>query len=130
MLEKHRHTVSSLGGEPFPAALNEPLPCRPPPDPLQRCLFLLSGPERNGNVSVSAASMARPLGSHREKPERYDSRRTDTVQSQSAGTLQDSHCDWRFKDSGYATLPGSDGARDLRRYRVIGRERQRPIAPA
>src|SRR5688572_24421753 len=60
MLEKQRHTVSSLRGEPLPAALNGPLPCRPPPDPLQSCLFLPSGPERNRNVSLSAASMVRP----------------------------------------------------------------------
>jgi hypothetical protein len=31
MLEKHRNTVSSLRGEPLLAALNGPLPCRPPP---------------------------------------------------------------------------------------------------
>src|ERR687892_220556 len=66
MLEKHRHTVSSLRGEAFLAALNGPLPCRPPPDPLQRCLFLRSGPERNLNVSLSAASMARPSARRRE----------------------------------------------------------------
>jgi hypothetical protein len=60
MLEKDRHTVSSLRGKPLPAALNGPLPCRPPPEPLQRCLFLPLGPERNLNVSLSAASMARP----------------------------------------------------------------------
>src|SRR5688500_13709494 len=60
ILEKHRHTVSSLRGEPFPAALNGPLPCRLPPDPLRSCLFLPPGAERNRNVSLSAASMARP----------------------------------------------------------------------
>jgi hypothetical protein len=31
MLEKQRHTLSSLRGEPVPAALNGPLTCRPPP---------------------------------------------------------------------------------------------------
>src|SRR5918996_4405529 len=66
MLEKRVHTVSSLRGEPFPAALNGPLPCRPPPNPLQRCLFLRSGPERNLNVSLSAASMVRPSARRRE----------------------------------------------------------------
>src|SRR5688500_2113934 len=69
MLTEHRDTVSSLRGEPFPAALNGPLPCRPPPDPLQKCLFLPSGPDRNSNVSLNAASMARPSapGAPREK---------------------------------------------------------------
>jgi hypothetical protein len=67
MLEEHRHIVSSLRGKPLPAALNGPLPCRPPPDPLQRCLFLPLEPERNRNVSLSAASMARPLGSEERK---------------------------------------------------------------
>ena len=66
MLEKRRHTVASLRGEPFPAALNGLLPYRPPPDPPQRCLFLPSGPERNLNVSLSAASMVRPSARRRE----------------------------------------------------------------
>src|SRR5688572_23483388 len=130
MLEKQRHTVSSLRGEPFPAALNGPLPCRPPPDPLQSCCFLPLGPERNRNVSLSAASMARPSARRREKPGRCESRRTETLRSQRAGTLQVGHRDWRFKDSGYATLPGSNGGKDLRTVGVIGPERQRPIAPA
>jgi hypothetical protein len=107
-------TVSSLRGKPLPAALNGPLPCRPSPDPLQRCLFLPLGPERTRNVSLSAASMARP-SARTEK-----SRRTETVRCQRAGTLQGIHRDWRFKDSGYATLPGSDGERDLRRHSVFG----------
>jgi hypothetical protein len=115
MPEKHRHAVSSLRGEPFPAALNGPLPCRPPPDPLQSCLSLTSGPERNRNVSLSAASMARPSARRREKPGRYESRRTEKIRSQRAGTWQVGHRDWRFKDSGYATLPGSNGKRDLRK---------------
>jgi hypothetical protein len=130
MLEKRRHTVSSLRGKPFPAALNGPLPCRPPPDPLQRCLFLPSGPERNLNVSLSAASMAPPSARRREKPGRYESRRTEIVRCQRAGTLQVGHRNWRFKDSGYTYLPGSNGERDLRKVGVIGRGRQRPIAPA
>src|SRR5918996_253814 len=78
MLEKHRHTVSSLRGEAFLAALNGPLPCRPPPDPLQRCLLLPSGPERNLNVSSERGLLGSPLGSEARKPGRYGSRRTET----------------------------------------------------
>ena len=126
MLEKRVHTVSSLRGEPFPAALNGPLPCRPPPDPLQRCLFLPSGPERNVNVSLSAASMAHPSARRKEKPGRYESRRTETLRCQRAGTWQGSHCDLALEYSGYAYLPGSNGARDLRRLGVIG-ERGRDL---
>jgi hypothetical protein len=72
MLEKHQQTVFTLRDEPSSAALNKPLPCRPPPDPLQRCLFFLSGPERKLNLPVSAASMARPSGRKKEKLGRYD----------------------------------------------------------
>jgi len=68
MLEKDRHTVSSLRGEPFAAALNGPVPCRPPPDPLQGCLFLLSGPERNRKVSDERGLHGSPLGWGGEKP--------------------------------------------------------------
>src|ERR687892_1739240 len=66
MLEKRDTLSQAFGGEPFPATLNGPLPCRPPPDPPRRCLFLPSGPERNVNVSLSAASMARPSARRRE----------------------------------------------------------------
>jgi hypothetical protein len=53
--------------------------------------------------------MARPLGSQREKPGRYESRRTETY-----GIKEEGHCrlatvTWRLKDSGYAYLPGSNG---------------------
>jgi hypothetical protein len=67
MLENHRHILPSLRGKPFSAALNGPLPCRPPPDPLQDCLFLLSGPERKLNGSVSGALNGSALGSGGEK---------------------------------------------------------------
>jgi hypothetical protein len=120
MLEKHRQTVLSLQGEPFPAALNKSLPCRPPPDPLQSCLFLPSEPERNLNVSLSAASMARP--SARTGKSRAD---TKAGAPRPYGIKEEGHCrltavTWRFKDSGYAYLPGSNRERDLRRLGVIG----------
>jgi hypothetical protein len=46
------------------------------------------------------------------------------------GVKEEGHCSlatatWRLKDSGYATLPGSNGERDLRRLGVIGRERHK-----
>jgi hypothetical protein len=93
MLEKHRHTVSSLRGEPFLAALNGPLPCRPPPDPLQSRLFLPSGPERKLNVSLERGLHGSPLGSQERKPGRYESRRTETLRYRRAGTLQVSRRD-------------------------------------
>ena len=107
MLEKRRHTVSSLRGEPFPAALNGPLPRRPPPDPLQRCLFLPSGPERNINVSLSAASMACPSARRKEKPGRYESRHTEKLRCHRGETWQGSHRDLRLEYSGYVYLLGS-----------------------
>jgi hypothetical protein len=70
--------------------------------------------------------MARPSAPRRSeerKPRRYESRRTETVRCQRAGTLQVGHRDWRFKDSGYATLPGSDGKEISEKLIVIGRER-------
>jgi hypothetical protein len=116
-----RHTVSSLRGEPLPAALNGPLPCRPPPDPLQSCLFLPSGPERKLNVSLSAASMARPsalrqLGGEKSR----------------GGTKAGTPRPYRVKEQGHGRLTTATGAskiqgtstcrveRDLRRLGVIG----------
>jgi hypothetical protein len=86
----------------------------------------MPGPERKRNVSLSAASMARASGVRREKP-------GDTKAG--APRVMEGHCrlatvTWRFKDSGYATLLGSNRFRDLSKLSVIGRERQRPIAPA
>jgi hypothetical protein len=109
MLEKRRHIVSSLRGKPLPAALNGPLPCRPPPDPLQRCLFLPLGPERNRNVSLSAASMARP--SARTEKSRSDAK---AGAPRPYGIKEEgSHCDLALKRLGYAYLPGSKGERDV-----------------
>jgi hypothetical protein len=72
--------------------------------------------------------MARP--SARTEKSRSDTKagapRPYGVKEQGHGRFN--HRDWRFKDSEYPTLPGSDGERDLRRHSVIGRER--PIAPA
>jgi hypothetical protein len=109
MLQKHRHTVSSLRGEPFLAALNKSLPCRPPPDLLQSCLFLRSGPERKLNVSQSAPPRLAPRLT-REKS------RGDTTAGAPTryGVKEQGHCrlatvPWRLKNSGYAYLPGSNG---------------------
>src|SRR5918996_2516223 len=107
MLEKRRHTVSSLRGKPFPAALNGPLPCRPPPDPLQRCLLLPSGPEQNLNVSSERGLHGSSLGSEARKPGRYGSRRTEKLRCQRGGTPQDNHRDLALEYSGYAYLLGS-----------------------
>jgi hypothetical protein len=126
MLAKHEQTVSSLRGNPLPAALNGPLPWWPPN--LNRLRLRLSRGSLNLNLNLNLRTAPR-LGK-REKPGRTESRRTKTVRSQRAGTFKVSHCDWRFKGSGYATLPGSDSERDLSRLIVIGPERQRPIAPA
>src|ERR671918_2061502 len=68
---------------------------------------------------LSATSMA-PLGSEARKPGRYESRRTGKLRCQRGETPQDNHCDLALEYSGYAYLPGSNGARDLRRLGVIG----------
>jgi hypothetical protein len=102
MLEKCRHTVSSLRGEPFPAALNGPLPCRPPPDPLQRCLLLPSGPERNLNVSLSAASVARPSARRKEKPGRTKAGAPRSYGVKEQGHRRIAHRDLALEYSGYA----------------------------
>src|SRR5918994_7970847 len=107
MLEKRRHTVSSLRGEPSPAALNGPLLCRRPPDPLQSCLLLRSGPERNLNVSSERGLDGSSLGSEARKPGRYESRRTGKLRCQRGETPQDNHCDLALEYSGYAYLLGS-----------------------
>jgi hypothetical protein len=106
MLEKRRHTVSSLRREPFPAGLNGPLPW-PPPDPLQRCLLLRSGPERNLNVSSERGLHGSSLGSEARKPGRYESRRTGKLRCQRGETWQDNHRDRALEYSGYTYLPGS-----------------------
>jgi hypothetical protein len=130
MPEKHRHIVSSLRGKPFSAvvrlahhpegtrrALNGPVPCRPPPDPLQGCLFLRSGPERKLNVSLSAALNGSPLGSkEKEKPGRYESRRTEKIRCQRAGTFKVRHGDWRFEYSVYAYLGDGNVKRTYKKF--------------
>jgi hypothetical protein len=42
----------------LPAAGNGSVPCRPPPNPLRRCIFPRPGPERDLHVPVPAASKA------------------------------------------------------------------------
>jgi hypothetical protein len=49
-------------GRAVPSAGNEPVPCRPPPDPLQGRLFQRSGPERFLQIRVPALSTTRPMG--------------------------------------------------------------------
>jgi hypothetical protein len=64
--------------------------------------------------------MARALGSEKRKS-RGD---TKAGAPRPYGVKEEGHCRlatvWRFKDSGYAYLPGSNGERDLRRLIVIG----------
>src|SRR5687767_14260271 len=105
MLEKHRQTISSLRGKPFPAALNGPLPRRPPPDPLQWCLFLPSGPKRNRNVSLSAASTA-SLSARTEKG------RGDTT----AGALRS----YDLKEEGHCRLTTATGASKIQGSLLAG----------
>src|ERR687898_2194985 len=54
---KPSHNVTER--QTLPAAVNRPLPCRPPPDPLQWWWLPRSGPERNLHVSLPAASRPR-----------------------------------------------------------------------
>ena len=49
-------------GGALPRADNQPVPCRPPPDPLQEWLFQRPGPERFLYVRAPALSRTRPLG--------------------------------------------------------------------
>jgi hypothetical protein len=87
------------------------------------------GPERNRNVSLSAASVAPAprLGGLRGEKSRGDAKAgaRDATVSKSRD-MAGSHRDWRFKDSGYATLSGSNGER-LEESCVIAPERQRPL---
>jgi hypothetical protein len=107
MLEKHRQTVFTLRDEPFSAALNKPLPCRPPPNPLQRCLFLLSGPERNLNFPLSAASMARPSGVREKKPADTKGGAPKRYSVKEEGPCRLATVTGCFKDSGYGYLAAS-----------------------
>ncbi len=64
-----------------------------------------------------------PLGLGGEKPGATKAGAPRNKRCQRTGTFKVRQCDWRFKDSGYAYLPGSKGERDLRRLVVIGSER-------
>ncbi len=53
-------TSRQPSGQALPSAGNGPLPCRPPPRPLQGRRFPPPGPERNLYVPVPALSRTRP----------------------------------------------------------------------
>jgi hypothetical protein len=61
--------------------------------------------------------MARPLGAKGEKAVaiRKPAHRNGTV-SKEKGQCRVATVTWRFKDSGYAYLPGSNGEIDLRSF--------------
>jgi hypothetical protein len=126
MLEKHRHTVSSLRGEPFPAALNGPLPCRPPNSRGLRSRLRLRRGGLNLNLNLNLNRLA-PSTREGEKSrgdtkpahrDRTVSKRRDMQQVKAKAKVK------KFKlrspksqpqpkpepdRSGYAYLPGSIG---------------------
>jgi hypothetical protein len=61
-----------------------------------------------------------PLGSKKEKPGRYESRRTEKLRCQRGETWQDNHRDRALEYSGYAPTCRVVTVRDLRRLGVIG----------
>src|SRR5687767_8437027 len=91
-----------------------------------------AGPECNLHVSVPAASRARLSVSlaRREKPGRYESRRTETQPCQRAEDVRINPSDRMLDNAGYAYLPARNSERDRGRFRAIGGEGHGGIAPA